>query len=124
MHDPQEMSTTPSLAETLDHAQEFVEIVMGGAPRQYALLLTSNRFRHLLESDNAFNHGKLYAWAEFLVFRTEFLRRFPDASRDTCVNAFSKLFLKNDISISNLLSLLESDASVEVALLKRHDPSV
>ena len=53
--------------------------------------------QRLLAEDNALNPGKIYAWAEYRVFRREFQARFPDASPKACINAFCKLFLKNDI---------------------------
>ena len=37
----------------------------------------------------------------------EFMARFPDASPFACINGFSSLFLKNDISISNLVEFME-----------------
>jgi hypothetical protein len=98
-------------ADVLDHAREFVELVYRQAPAEYERLLDSDRFRpHFergLERGGIFNHGKLYAYAEFTVFRREFLDRFPDASASACINAFSSLFLKNDISIHNLLEYIE-----------------
>lgn len=65
------------------------------------------RFQRELEQDSRFNHGKLFAYAEFVVFRREFRARFPEASTATCINAFSGLFLKNDISITNLIDFVE-----------------
>lgn len=98
-------------AVVLDHAREFVELVYRQAPVEYQRLLSSERFRphfaHGLGQGGTFNHGKLYAYAEFTVFRREFTDRFPDASASACINAFSSLFLKNDISIHNLLEYIE-----------------
>jgi hypothetical protein len=98
-------------ADVLDHAREFVELVYRQAPVEYQHLLSSERFRPLFErgreQGGTFNHGKLYAYAEFTVFRRQFTDRFPDASASTCINAFSSLFLKNDISIHNLLEYIE-----------------
>jgi hypothetical protein len=94
-------------ADVLDHAREFVELVCRQAPVEYQRLLSSERFRPDLGQDGTFNHGKLYAYAEFTVFRREFLDRFPGASAPACINAFSSLFLKNDISIHNLLEYIE-----------------
>ena len=91
----------------LDHAAEFVELVYREAPAEYRRLLGLERFRMEFSRSSAFNHGKLYAYAEFSVFRREFLQRFPDASPAACVNAFSGLFLKNDISIHNLVEFVE-----------------
>lgn len=98
-------------ADVLDHAREFVELVYRQAPVEYQHLLSSERFRPQLERGleraGTFNHGKLYVYAEFTVFNREFTDRFPDASSATCINAFSSLFLKNDISIHNLIEYVE-----------------
>ena len=94
-------------ADILDHAAEFVEIVYRQAPLEYQRLLASGRFDTGLAAGRGFNHGKLYAYAEFEVFRQEFLDRFPEASVAACINAFSGLFLKNDISMHNLLEFVE-----------------
>jgi len=72
-----------------------------------------------LAGDPAFNHGKLYAWAEYCVFRQEFRARFPDASDSACINAFSRLLLKNDISITNLVEYCEGAGPGAAALLER-----
>lgn len=100
-------------ANVLDHSREFVEIVYAQAPSEYRALLASERFSGALEQDNTFNHGKLYTYAEFAVFRREFLARFPDASPAAAINAFSSLFLKNDISISNLVEFMEGSKDRE-----------
>jgi hypothetical protein len=94
-------------ADALDHAREFVELVHRQAPVEYRRLLSSERFRRDLARGGPFNHGKLYVYAEFSVFRREFTDRFPDASPAACINAFSSLFLKNDISIHNLVEYIE-----------------
>lgn len=94
-------------SNVLDHASEFVELVYQQAPEAYRRLLSSGRFGRELEQENVFNHGKLYAYAEYTVFRDEFGRRFPDANPAACINAFSSLFLKNDISITNLVEFAE-----------------
>ncbi len=94
-------------ASVLDHSREFVEIVYSKAPGEYRALLASGRFDHRLQNEPAFNHGKLFAYAEYAVFRREFLLRFPGASPFAGINAFSSLFLKNDISISNLVEYIE-----------------
>lgn len=98
-------------ADVLDHAREFVELVYRQAPVEYQHLLSTERFLPQLEQGfelgGTFNHGKLYAYAEFTVFRREFTDRFPDASAAACINAFSSLFLKNDISIHNLIEYVE-----------------
>ena len=99
-------------ADVLDHAAEFVEIVYRQAPVQYQHLLSTSRFQQELERDSSFNYGKLYAYAEFTVFRQEFVDRFPDASTAACINAFSGLFLKNDISIHNLVEYVEGSDDV------------
>ena len=107
-------------ADVLDHAREFVDIVFQGAPGAYRELLNSPRFRRLLAEQNAFNHGKLFAYAEYLVFRREFMTRFSEAKAHACINAFSKLFLKNDISMTNLVNYLEQGTDTERALLQKN----
>jgi hypothetical protein len=94
-------------ANVLNHSIEFVELVYRAAPAEYQRLKASERFRRELDKQTRFNHGKLYAYAEFVVFRREFRERFPDASPEACINAFSSLFLKNDISITNLVDFVE-----------------
>ncbi len=94
-------------ASVLDHSSEFVELVSREAPEEYRRLLNAGKFDGELAGDSNFNHGKLFAYAEFCVFRKEFRGRFPDASPAACINAFSGLFLKNDISISNLVEFIE-----------------
>jgi hypothetical protein len=94
-------------AEVLDHAAEFVEVVYRQAPVEYQRLISSDRFQTGLALSGSFNHGKLYTYAEFIAFRQEFEDRFPDATTAACINAFSGLFLKNDISIHNLLEFVE-----------------
>jgi len=94
-------------ADVLHHAAEFVELVYRQAPAEYRRLLESERFHGYLQRGGAFNHGKLYAYAEFCVFRREFAERFPEASAASCINAFSGLLLKNDISIHNLVEFVE-----------------
>lgn len=105
--------------EILDHAREFVEEVLRAAPAEYRRLLGQPRFRELLAGDPAFNHGKLYAWAEYTVFRREFHARFPAASDSACINAFSRLLLKNDISITNLVEYCEGAKPDAAVLLER-----
>jgi len=109
-------------ADVLDHASEFVELVYKRAPGEYERLLKSGRFSGELERDSVFNHGKLYAYAEFFVFRTEFGHRFPDASPSACVNVFSSLFLKNDISIANLVEYVEGSDDRKQLLLNQPKP--
>ena len=104
-------------ASVLDHSREFVQVVYSQAPGEYRALLASGRFDRRLEHDPAFNHGKLFTYAEHAVFRREFLRRFPEASPFACINAFSNLLLKNDISISNLVEYCEGSEDQEQLLL-------
>jgi hypothetical protein len=106
-------------ASVLDHASEFVELVYQQAPREYEGLLASGRFHDELARVSVFNHGKLFAYAEFSVFRREFLRRFPDAAAPACINAFSSLFLKNDISITNLVAFVEGSDDRRQLLLNQ-----
>jgi hypothetical protein len=108
-------------ANVLDHSIEFVELVYGEAPAEYQRLMASERFRRELEQDNVFNHGKLFAYAEYVVFRREFRERFPDSSTAACITAFSSLFLKNDISISNLVDFVEGPYDRGQLLLNQPD---
>jgi hypothetical protein len=108
-------------ASVLDHASEFVELVHEKAPGEYRRLLASGRFQGELERESVFNHGKLYVYAEFSVFRREFLRRFPDACPSGCINAFSSLLLKNDISITNLVEFVEGSDDRRQLLLNQPD---
>jgi len=103
----------------LDHAAEFVERVANQAPARYQALLGSPDIARRLAIEPAFNQGKLYAWAEYLAFRDEFRRRFPDASTEACMNAFCRLFLKNDISLSNLARAMEPEDDGELRRLQR-----
>jgi len=118
------ISTGSSNQQTdlLDHSREFVEIVYRSAPGEYHRLLGSERFQQILSNDNTFNYGKLFAFAEFAVFRKEFRSRFPEASQAACLNAFCKLFLKNDISITNLVRFMEG--SNELEQLRRTWPEI
>ena len=100
-------------ADVLDHAFEFVECVFTRAPAEYQRLIDAGKFSRALEQGGAFNHGKLFVYAEFAVFRREFGRRFPDATAAACINAFSGLFLKNDISIHNLIEFIEGAEDTE-----------
>lgn len=109
-------------ASVLDHALEFVELVYRQAPGEYRRLLASGRFDPELERGGSFNHGKLYAYAEFAVFRHEFLQRFPEASPAACINAFSGLLLKNDISIHNLVEFVEGAPDSEQLRLNSPNP--
>ena len=54
-----------------------------------------------------------------MVFRREFRERFPDASPASCINAFSGLFLKNDISMTNLVDYMEGPADREQLMLNQ-----
>ena len=93
--------------ETLDHARELVGIVIERVPAVYRDLLAAPKVRQRLSGAVSFNHGKVLAWAQFLVFRQEFIKRFPEASHSACINAFCGLFLKNDISMTNLADVME-----------------
>jgi len=104
-------------ANVLDHSREFVEIVYEQAPGEYRALLSSGRFDARLERDPVFNDGKLYVYAEYAVFRREFMVRFPNASPFASINAFSGLFLKNDISMSNLVEYVEGADDEDQLLL-------
>ena len=108
-------------ADLLDHSREFVEIVYRSAPGVYEELLNSERFQQILRNDKVFNYGKLFAYAEFAVFRKEFRIRFPQASAAACINSFSKLFLKNDISITNLIRFMEGTNELEQLRLNQPD---
>jgi len=108
-------------ANVLDHSSEFVDHVYRDAPTEYRNLMASERFRKELEQDNAFNCGQLFAYSEFVVFRREFQQRFPDSSSAACINAFSRLFLKNDISITNLVEFVEGPGDQEQMLLNQPD---
>jgi hypothetical protein len=120
----QDRSTSTDLrtlhADVLDHAFEFVERVYRRAPEEYRRLILAGDFRDAIERRGSFNHGKLYVYAEFSVFRREFRRRFPEATAAACINAFSGLFLKNDISIHNLLEFIEGTEDSEQ--LRLNDP--
>jgi hypothetical protein len=110
--------------DVLDHAREFVAVVYEQAPGRYRELLADSRFQRLLGQANALNHGKLFAYAEFDVFRAEFMLRFPGATAHACINAFSKLFLKNDISMTNLVRALEEYAARDLLYLQgRRNPA-
>jgi len=111
-------SATVQPTEVLDQASEFVEVVCNGAQEEYQRLLKSQRLGGLIEADNSFNHGKLFAYAEFVVFRREFKTRFPGAGRHSCINTFCRLLLKNDISITNLVNILEKSSDDELIQLK------
>lgn len=108
-------------ANVLDHSREFVQLVHRQVFAEYEALLASGRFDRDLAQVKTFNHGRLFSYAEFVVFRREFRSRFPDASPAACVNAFSSLFLKNDISITNLIDYVEGPADREQLLLNQPD---
>lgn len=104
-----DLSSDPiSSADVLDHSRDFVELVQREAPGEYRALLASGCFQSELETPGAFNFGKLYAWAEWLVFEREFRSRFPGASQAAAINAFCSLFLKNDISMMHLVEFMQS----------------
>jgi hypothetical protein len=100
--------TSSAESDVLDHAAEFVALVAQEAPRRYAAWSALPEVTQLLAEQNAFNAGKLQVWAEYTVFREEFRERFPEAEDASCINAFCKLFLKNDISLSNLVTFMEA----------------
>ena len=104
-------------SSVLEHSSEFVDLVYSEAPAEYQKLLVSARFRRELEQSRVFNHGKLFAYAEFVVFRREFRERFPGSSAAACINAFCRLFLKNDISITNLVEFVEGKDELGQLLL-------
>jgi hypothetical protein len=105
--------------DILDHSAEFAERVLAQAPARYRQLASEPAIRELLGAENAFNAGKLCVYAEFQVFREEFDRRFPGAEPRACINAFCRLFLKNDISLSNLVRFFEGSADDELARMQR-----
>ncbi len=107
--------------DVMDHARELVIIVYQAAPGEYRKLLKVPRIRAAIAATNNFNYGKVFAFAEFVVFRREFKARFPTASSESCINAFSRLFLKNDISITNLVHFMEGGTDEEMLLLKKKD---
>ena len=117
MWNPLTSDGNTAAADTLDHAREFVQIVLERTPAMNQELLESPLVRQHLATGTTFNDGKVLAWAQFLVFRQEFLRRFPDASRAACINAFSGLFLKNDISMTNLADVMETSVTDELQRL-------
>ena len=106
-------------AAVLDHSREFVELVYTKAPGEYRALLSAGHFDREIAQDNSFNHGKLFAYAELTVFRREFKQRFPEASPAACINAFCSLFLKNDISMTNLVDYMEGPGDREQLLLNQ-----
>jgi len=107
----------------LDHAGEFVARVAEETPVEYRRMLAQESVKRLLAADNRLNQGKLYAWAEYRVFQREFRARFPEASHGACINAFCKLFLKNDISMSNLAEVFESEAGEDLRRLRQTGPA-
>ena len=111
-------------ANVLDHSREFVEIVYEQAPGEFRALLSSGRFDHRLEHDPAFNHGKLYGYAEFALFRRELLSRFSDALPFACTHAFSQLFLRNNISISNVVEYVEGSQDEAEALQRLENKGI
>jgi hypothetical protein len=105
----------------MDHARELVTIVYKAAPGEYNRLLKVPRIRGAIAATNNFNYGKVFAFAEYVAFRREFKARFPEAGPESCINAFSRLFLKNDISITNLVNFMEGNTDEEMLLLKEKD---
>lgn len=109
----------PGEADALDHAGEFAARVADETPAEFTGLMASPTVQALLSGENALNPGKVYAWAEYRVFRREFRQRFPGAGKKACINAFCRLFLKNDISMSNLVRALEADQGEDLARLEQ-----
>jgi hypothetical protein len=105
--------------DVLDHSRELVEIVSEAAVREYRSLVRSGRFRREIDGSNRFNYGKVFAYAEYCVFRREYQARFPRENSRSCINAYCRLFLKNDISMSNLIRFVEGEPSDELKLLNR-----
>lgn len=119
MGDDLERQSTGAQTPALDHAAEFAATVADQAAERYRALLADPGISQRLAHEPAFNHGKLFTWAEFLVFREEFRRRFPEAGAEACVNAFCRLFLKNDISMSNLVRAMEPEDSENLRRLQK-----
>ena len=105
----------------MNHAGELVTVVYKAAPGEYKRLLKLPRIHAAISASNNFNYGKVFAFAEYVVFRKEFNARFPDENSKSCINAFCRLFLKNDISITNLVNFMEGSADEEMLLLKKKD---
>ena len=105
----------------LDHSQDFVRLVCEQAQLEYKRLTSLSHVQQILQRENNFNFGKLFVFAEFVVFRREFRYRFPELSGVACINAFSRLFLKNDISISNLVRFMEGSDDLEQLKLNSPD---
>jgi hypothetical protein len=103
----------------MDHARELVTIVYKAAPGEYKRLLKLPRIHAAISANNNFNYGKVFAFAEYVVFRKEFKARFPAAKPKSCINAFCRLFLKNDISITNLVNFMEGGTEEELLMLKK-----
>ena len=60
--------------------------------------------------------------AEVIDHSAEFVtivHRFPQASATACINSFSGLLLKNDISITNLVDYMELSLQPEIELLAK-----
>ena len=105
----------------MNHAGELVIVVYKAAPGEYKRLLKVPRIHAAISASNNFNYGKVFAFAEYVVFRKEFNARFPDENSKSCINAFCRLFLKNDISITNLVNFMEGGTDEEMLLLKKKD---
>ena len=115
---PEEQSLEPIL---LDHSQDFVRLVCEQSQAEYDRLMGSRHIQQILGQENNFNFGKVFVFAEFVVFRREFKCRFLELSGVACINAFSRLFLKNDISISNLVRFMEGSDDLEQLKLNKPD---
>ena len=111
-------STADTSPELLDHAEELVRVVMAEAPRVFQHLSVAPGLRGLLEGAGDMNHGQVFVWAQYLVFRREFNRRFPDAADAACRNAFCRLLLKNDISMSRLEGWMEKSLVLDAEIRK------
>ena len=105
----------------MNHARELVTVVYKAAPGEYKRLLKVPRIHAAISASNNFNYGKVFAFAEYVVFRKEFNARFPDENSKSCINAFCRLLLKNDISITNLVNFMEGGTDEEMLLLKKKD---
>lgn len=111
-------SASDASPEFLNHAEELVRVVITKAPKVFEHLSTEPGMRALLQGSGDMNHGQVFVWAQYLVFRREFNRRFPDAAHEACRNAFCRLLLKNDISMSRLEDWLQAAPTLETDILE------
>lgn len=98
------LSKSGTGSSVLDHASDFVELVSDGAPRVYELLTKNVGYS---ARTRGLNPGQLFVYAEYTVFKVEFERRFGDLGEPACINAFCRLFLKNDIALGRLMEAIE-----------------